>query len=198
MSLVPTRGCAPSPVAQAKFAAQRSSILICQLRQQHPHAEGAALLTYFDQSYHASLEGEIQMAINVKGVLTSGLVAGLIINVSAIFMVPVVGNQMEEALKARNVPPMGGGAMAYFGVMSFVLGVILVWLYAAVRPRLGPGPKTAAIVSILVWFLAYFFANVSNVVFGFMPLHLTVMGTVWGLVELLVAGEVGARLYNEK
>lgn len=37
------------------------------------------------------------MAINVKSVLTSGLVAGFIINFSAIFMVPVVGNQMGEA-----------------------------------------------------------------------------------------------------
>jgi len=137
------------------------------------------------------------MAINVKSVLSSGLVAGLIINFSALFMVPVVGNQMDEALKARNLPPMAGGAMAYFGVMSLVLGVVLVWLYAAVRPRLGPGPKTAAIVSILVWFLAYFFANVSNVVFGFMPIPLTVIGTVWGLVELVVAGEVGARMYSE-
>jgi hypothetical protein len=144
------------------------------------------------------IKDTVQLAINVKSVLTSSLVAGLIINFSAIFMVPVVGNQMDEALKARNLPPMGGGAMAYFGVMSLVLGFILVWLYAAVRPRLGPGPKTAAIVSTLVWFLAYFFANVSNVVFGFMPIALTVVGTVWGLVELVVAGEVGAFMYNEK
>jgi hypothetical protein len=136
--------------------------------------------------------------INVRSVLTSGLVAGLIINASAIFMVPVVGHQMDEALNARNLPPMGGGALAYFGVMSLLLGVVLVWLYAAVRPRFGPGPKTAAIASILVWFLAYFFANASNVVFGFMPTQLTVIGTIWGLVELVMAGEVGARLYSEK
>jgi hypothetical protein len=138
------------------------------------------------------------MAINAKGVLSGGLVAGLVINISAVLMVPVVGNRMEEALEARGLPPMGGGAMAFFGVMSLVLGALLVWLYAAVRPRLGPGPKTAAIVSILVWFLAYFFANGSNVVFGFMPIHLTVVGTIWGLVELVVAGEVGARLYREE
>jgi hypothetical protein len=131
-------------------------------------------------------------------VLTSGLVAGLVINASAIFMVPVVGHQMDEALKARNLPPMGGGAMAYFGVMSLLLGAVLLWLYAAIRPRFGPGPKTAALVSILVWLLAYFFANASNVVFGFMPTQLTVIGTIWGLVELVVAGEVGARLYTEK
>jgi hypothetical protein len=35
------------------------------------------------------------------------------------------------------------------------------------------------------------------VVFGFMPIALAVVGTVWGLVELVVAGEVGARMYNE-
>jgi hypothetical protein len=138
------------------------------------------------------------MAINVKSVVSSGLVAGLVINLSALPMVPVVGRQMEAALRDRNVPPMGGGAMAYFGAMSLLLGVLLVWLYAAVRPRLGPGPRTAAVVSVLVWFLTYFWANVSMVAFGFMPITLTVIGTAWGLVELLVAGEVGARLYREQ
>lgn len=137
------------------------------------------------------------MAINSKRVIIGGLVAGLIINVSGLLMVPMVGKQMTAALMERNVPPMSGGAMAFFGMMSLVLGVLLVWLYAAVRPRFGPGPKTAALVSIFVWFLAYFWANASNVAFGFMPISLTVVGTAWGLVELLVAGEVGARLYRE-
>lgn len=136
--------------------------------------------------------------INVKRVLVGGFVAGLIINVSAVFMVPVVGNQMEAALEARGLPPMGAGAMAYFGGMSLVVGVVLVWLYAAVRPRLGPGPKTAVVVSVLVWLLAYFFANASNTVFGFLPIRLAVIGTAWGLVELIVAGILGARLYKEE
>ena len=138
-----------------------------------------------------------EVVINVKEVLARGLVAGLIIILSAVLMVPAVGNQMEAALEARGLPPMGAGAMAFVGALSLVLGVILVWLYAAVRPRLGPGPKTAVIVSVLVWFLAYFFGNASNVVFGFIPFRLAAVGTVWGLVELVVAGVVGARLYKE-
>jgi hypothetical protein len=138
------------------------------------------------------------MAINRKRLFAGGLVAGLIINVSAIGMVPIVGNQMNEALRARDVPPMGGGAMAFFAATSLALGFVLVWLYAAVRPRLGPGPKTAAIVSLLVWFLGYFLANASNVAYGFMPLRLTVIGTVWGLVELGIAGQVAALLYREE
>lgn len=137
------------------------------------------------------------MAINPKRVLTGGLVAGVIILASAVLMVPVVGDQMDKALEARNLPAMGGGAMAFFALVSLSNGVALVWLYAAVRPRLGPGPRTAALVSLLVWFLAYFLANAANVAYGFMPVRLTVIGTAWGLVELLVAGMVGARLYAE-
>lgn len=137
------------------------------------------------------------MPINAKGVITSGLVAGLIINISALLLVPVVGQQMEQALRARQLPPLGLGAGVFVVLMSLALGVVLVWVYAAVRPRFGPGRKTAAAASILVWFLAYFFGNASNVAFGFMPMQLTVIGTAWGLVELLLAGQVGARLYQE-
>jgi hypothetical protein len=138
------------------------------------------------------------MAINVKRVLTGGLLAGVIIVASAVLMVPAVGDQMDKALEARNLPAMGRGAMAFFVLVSLSLGVVLVWLYAAVRPRFGPGPRTAALVSLLVWFLAYFLANAANVAYGFMPVRLTVIGTAWGLVELLVAGLVGARLYAEE
>jgi len=138
------------------------------------------------------------MAIHAKRVVLGGITAGLIIISSGLLMVPVVGKQMKAALIERNLPPLSGGAMVFFGMMSFGLGVLLVWLYAAVRPRFGPGPRTAAIVSILVWFLAYFLANASNLAFGFMPISLTVVGTAWGLVELVVAGQVGARLYNEE
>jgi len=138
------------------------------------------------------------MAISIKGVITGGVVAGIIINVSGIAMVPLVGEQMEMALKDRYLPPMSGSAMAYFGIMSIILGVFLVWMYAAVRPRLGSGPKAAAIVSILVWFMTYFWSNASMAAFGFLPMSLTVIGTAWGLVELVIAGQVGARLYTEK
>lgn len=140
---------------------------------------------------------ERKTAIRVKEVLTRGLVAGLIIIVSAVLMVPAVGDQMEAALRARGLPPMGPGAMVFCGVLSLVLGVVLVWLYAAASPRFGRGAKTAVMVSVLVWFLAYFQANASNVAFGFLPFRLAAIGTAWGLVELVVAGVVGARLYRE-
>jgi len=138
------------------------------------------------------------MSIRARRVLGPGLAAGLIVNLSAITMVPAVGNQFDAALAARGLPPLAPAAMAFFALVSLSLGVLLVWLYAAVRPRLGPGPRTAAIVAALVWLVGYLLPHVAMAVYGFLPAGLTAIGTLWGLGELLAAGLVGARLYREE
>jgi apolipoprotein N-acyltransferase len=131
-------------------------------------------------------------------VLSGGLVAGLIINVGeSILNVPLAGEELAQALAARNLPPVGGGAIAYFVVMCFLLGILMVWLYAAVRPRLGPGPKTAVIVAVLAWFMTLLWSGGAQVAMGIMPMRLTLFGLAWGLVEFLAASLVGARLYRE-
>ncbi len=138
------------------------------------------------------------MKINVKSILTSGLISGLIINLSGISMVPVVGNEMDLVLASRGLPPLSNMAMLYISIVSFIFGIALVWLYAVVKNQLGSRTKTAVIVSIIFWFLTYFLSNVSLVVvYGFMPVRLTVIGTVWGLAELLLAGVVGSKLYKD-
>jgi hypothetical protein len=137
------------------------------------------------------------MSINTRSVISSGLVSGLLINLSAISMVPVVGNEMDMVLAGRGLPPLSHVAMFYFCVISFISGVSLVWLYALVKDQIGAGIKTAITVSLVFWFMTYFLSNVSLVVYGFMPVRLTVIGTAWGLGELLLAGIVGSKLYKE-
>lgn len=138
------------------------------------------------------------MSINTKSVLLSGLVAGMAIIVSAMAMVPVVGNEMNRVLADRGLPPLGNLAMAYFPLFSLTMGVFLVWFYAVAKTHFGPGKKTVVIVSVTVWFLAYFLSNAAKVVYGFLPVRLTVIGTAWGLVEVLLGGWIGACLYREK
>lgn len=128
---------------------------------------------------------------------TSGLVSGLVINVSAVAMVPMVGDQMDTVLANRGLPPLSGTAMAFFGAVSFIMGFLLVWLYAVAKVQFGAGIKTAVTVSVIVRFFAYFLPNVSMVVYGFMPIRLTAIGTAWGLAELLVASIVGFKPYKE-
>jgi len=137
------------------------------------------------------------MKINVKSVITSGLIAGLVISLSAITMVPVVGNQMNEVLANRGLPPLSNLDMAYFVMLSFINGIALILLYAIVKEHLGAGIRTALTVSAVFWFITYFFSSISLVVYGFMPVRLTVIGIIWGLGELLLAGVVGSKFYKE-
>ena len=137
------------------------------------------------------------MKINVKSVFTSGLISGLVISLSAISMVPVVGNEMDVVLASRGVPPLSNLAMVFFCSLSFIRGISLVWLYALVKEHLGSGIKTALIVSCVFWFVTYFIDNASLLAYGFMPVKLTVIGTLWGLGELLLAGIVGSKLYKD-
>ena len=137
-------------------------------------------------------------SINTRGVVLGGVVAGFVINVSEyILNEPVLGAQFAAAMTAHNLPPIGGGAIAWFLIYGFVLGIVLVWLYAAIRPRFGPGQSTAAMAGVAVWFLAYVTSALNFGVIGLLPAGLLAIGLAWGLVELIVAALVGGWLYSE-
>jgi hypothetical protein len=98
--------------------------------------------------------------MNVARVTLGGLLAGFVINIGeTILNLLVVAAPMEELLKQRNLPPIGGGAIGGFVVLCFVLGIATIWLYAAIRPRFGAGPGTAAIAAVAVWGFAFVFRN---------------------------------------
>ncbi len=136
--------------------------------------------------------------INSTRVLLGGLVAGLVLNVSEFVLnTKVVGTDMAAAMAHMNLPMVAGQQIAVFTVLCFVVGVVAVWLYAAIRPRFGPGPKTAFIAGIAVWLLADLYGGISMAVMGFFPMQLMAITLTWGLVEVLVAVQVGAYLYKE-
>jgi hypothetical protein len=136
--------------------------------------------------------------INIGRVLLGGLLAGVIVNVGeTILNVAVAGPAMAAALAARNLPPVGGSAIGGFVFITFLVGIITVWLYAAIRPRFGPGPGTAVIAALVVWFFAYLHQSVAMVLMGILPAKVTALGTVWGLVEIVVASIAGAWVYAE-
>jgi MFS family permease len=136
--------------------------------------------------------------MNIKRVVLGGLLAGFVINIGeTILNVPLMGQQMEEALKGRNLPPVGGGAIGGFVAGAFVVGVLLVWLYAAIRPRYGAGPKTAIIAGVVLWLLAYVWPSMSSGLMGFMPMKLLLVSTLWGLGEVILAALAGAAVYTE-
>ena len=86
--------------------------------------------------------------INLARVFLGGLLAGLIINIFEYILNGVVFAPQWDAFEKAHGHQMRPGAIPFLIVSAFVAGIGVVWLYALARPRLGPGPKTAALTGI--------------------------------------------------
>jgi hypothetical protein len=142
---------------------------------------------------------EVAMAdINTPRVILGGLVAGLVVNVvESIMNMFVIVGPMEEILSARNLEPVGQTAIAGFTVLAFTLGIVMVWLYAAIRPRYGEGPATALRAGAAAWLLFYLLPLYGNWLFGFIPTSMLGIGAAYTLPMMLAAGYAGGMLYKE-
>ena len=136
--------------------------------------------------------------INSGRVLLGGFVAGVIITIGEYVINDVIlRKQMEDTFRRFNVPKPGTSFIIAATGMSILLGIVLVWLYALIRARMGPGPKTAVVAAIILWFGVYVYTGVINGLLFQIPLNLMLIGFVWGFVEYIVAALAGAALYSE-
>jgi hypothetical protein len=137
--------------------------------------------------------------INLGRVLLGGLLAGVVLSVlEFVLNEPILGDQWTAAMESLGMaPPEGAGTMIAYVVWNFVLGIALVWLYAAVRPRFGAGPKTAVITGLAAWFLIWFLGFGGTVIAGMFPTNLVVIVLIWELFEVPIATVAGAWLYQE-
>ena len=137
--------------------------------------------------------------INLGRVILGGLVAGLIINVGEFVLNNVVmADAAQQALAARNLTmPEDPMTMGIFIVYGFVLGIALIFVYAAIRPRFGAGAKTAVYAGLIVWFTNGFLVSIIMANLGMFPVGLLTVGALVGLVETCVAAVAGAALYQE-
>jgi hypothetical protein len=136
--------------------------------------------------------------INFGRVLLGGLVAGVILTIGEYVINDLVlAKQMADTLRRFNVPKPGNNFIIAATVMTILLGILLVWLYALIRARLGPGPKTAVVAAIILWFSVYVYTGVINGMLFQIPMNLMLIGFVWGFVEYIVAALAGGALYSE-
>ena len=141
------------------------------------------------------------MAINTQKVVIGGIAAGVVMNViDFISYSYILGARMKaesDAFKpGMSDAMMTSSAMITNIAMDFVLGIALVWTYAAIRPRFGPGPKTAFYAAFLFWILAGIFLS------GYMHMGMMSAGLWWsfafvGLVNFLLSAWAGAKVYSE-
>ena len=83
-------------------------------------------------------------------------------------------------------------------VMSLVSGILAVWLYSAIRPRYGVGPKTAVIAGIAFYVLSGLLPAISLGSMGMFPVNTLVIDGISALVICIVATLAGAWIYKEQ
>ncbi|NQV21979.1 MAG: hypothetical protein HQ511_11240 [Rhodospirillales bacterium] len=136
--------------------------------------------------------------INVTRMLLGGLFAGLVLNIGeGVLNELVLAEQWSAFMADSGMDAFGAGQMASFVIITFLFGIVLIWIYAAIRPRFGPGPKTAVIAGLTMWVTAWLLIGATFYVVGMYPMELTVTTIVWGLFEAPIAAVAGAWLYRE-
>lgn len=133
-------------------------------------------------------------------VIWGGLLAGVVINVveyltNGVILKGAWGQAMTALGKSADV---SASAIAIFNLWGFLIGIGAVWIYAAIRPRYGAGPRTAVRAGLAVWALAVFLANLSNYPLDLFPVRLLFITSVVALFEIVIATVVGAWLYQEE
>jgi len=135
--------------------------------------------------------------INLGRVILGGLVAGLVLNIGeSVLNGMLLSAQMQSFMtQHRFAEPANFIAIAV--VMTFVLGIVIVLGYACIRPRFGPGVKTAIIAAVFAWFGTYVYLGIIDGRLMSVPMNLILMKIGWGLVEYCLGAIAGAWLYKE-
>ena len=135
--------------------------------------------------------------INLSRVILGGIVAGIIVNISEGLLHSVVlKTQHEEMMKGLGkTMPTGGSVLLVWLLYGFAWAIVAVWLYAAIRPRFGPGPGTAARAAVVIWFFGCLLTSVAMWNMGLFPIGWLEEG--WNLVTFIVAVIAGAAIYKE-
>jgi uncharacterized membrane protein YgdD (TMEM256/DUF423 family) len=137
--------------------------------------------------------------MNYGRVILGGLVAGLILNIGEfLFNGVIMASAMREWALRHNFPPEPTPTFFVVAIgLTFVLGIVMVWLYALIRPRLGPGPKTAIIAALILWFGICVYCGIIYGLLLEQPANVMGIGIVWCLGEYVIAAIAGAWLYKE-
>jgi len=146
-----------------------------------------------------SCNGGTMGKINWARVFLGGLLAGVIINVFEFVTNSVfLAAEWEAMMKALGrTTPLGTSGAIIFLIWGFLSGIGAIWLYAAARPRFGPGVKTAALTGFAFWVLTTVLCAIDEAGVGLYRPRLLIILVFVCLVQSVLASVAGAWVYKE-
>lgn len=136
--------------------------------------------------------------MNIQRIVIGGVVAAIICFIGDGIVHGLLLRPMWQQIVATLNLPKGDGSMVWFSLYDLVKGVASVVLYALIRPRLGPGPRTAVIAGLLTWGLC-----IPLPLAGLLPIHFfgrkfALLWSIYGLFPVVIGAVAGAALYREE
>ena len=136
--------------------------------------------------------------INLRRLVAGGSAAGLLIWALEAAASLLYLDGMTAALEAHDLTVSMSATKIFLTIaLSLLSGMTLVFLYAAMRPRFGRGPRTAVIAGVVMWVGAYLFSLAGYAMIGLYPPSMLVTWGFIGLAEMVTAAVVGAWVYRE-
>jgi hypothetical protein len=138
--------------------------------------------------------------MNKVRIIAGGLAAGVVMNVIDFLANGLWLGSRWQAQAELIRPGMAQQAermsTAGWVTVDLLAGIIVVWLYAAIRPRFGPGPRTALCAGFVLWLITrlIFASYVFN---GFYTWRLIAASSAGSLVAALLGALLGGMLYKE-
>jgi hypothetical protein len=137
--------------------------------------------------------------MNVPKIILGGVVAGILCFIGD----GVVHGVLLKERWAQIMANLGRTSteepshMVYYAVYDLAKALIGVWLYAAIRPRFGPGPRTATIAAVVTWALVIPIALLGLIPSAFFGRRFALLWSIDGLVVMVIAIVIGAWFYRE-
>jgi hypothetical protein len=133
-------------------------------------------------------------------VFLGGLLAGVVFLILGFLSFMAYGqNLWEPVMKGLGLQiPASAGMYVWAIISSLVVGILAVWLYAAIRPRYGAGAKTAVCAGLTFWAFSSLFPNASFGAIGMFPANVLLIDSLTSLVIYVVGTLLGAWVYKEE
>ncbi len=108
----------------------------------------------------------------------------------------LVGHDFAAAVPGNRLAAPSGVLVAFLFVVNLLEGIWAMWLYAAIRPRYGAGPKAAMLAGVSWWVISSLI-DATWGSFGFVPVAALWPAMAASLPAIMVAALAGAWLYKE-
>jgi hypothetical protein len=138
-------------------------------------------------------------SISTGRVILGGIVAGIVSDVLGYLVDGMwLAPRWNAGMKALGHGNFAPNQWIGFELLGIACGVVAIWIYAAIRPRFGPGVGTAVKAGVAVWFVGTLLPNAGFMYLsGLFSRRLTLYTTVAGLFEIVIGTIAGAVIYRE-